>query len=509
MKKNVAGQKVGAQMTSATDGSNFTGSVTCYVTLDAGTQAVGSVGSGACTHEGQGYHTYAPAQAETNGDLAAYTFVGTGAVSATVQIYTSFPQTGDVYAEATNGTYGLSALETLVDGVESALTTVEGKIDTIDGIVDLILADTGTDGVVVAAGSKTGYSLTATTGLGNQTANITGNLSGSVGSVTGAVGSVTGAVGSVTGNVGGNVTGSVGSIAAGGIAASSFAAGAIDATAMNVTGSEFTAIPWNAAWDAEVQSEVQDALEANNLDHLVKLAVDTNFATTVHLDSVIGQIADAGGTATFDRTTDALEILGAATAPSAATIADAVWDEAIAGHAGAGSTGEALAAAGSAGDPWTTALPGAYGAGTAGYIIGNDIPAILVDTGTTLDGKINTIDGIVDSILVDTGTDIPAAIADLPTNAELATALGTADDAVLAAIAALNDITVADIIAGVADGSYDLQEMMRVIFAACAGKSSGHESGTPAYRDAADTKDRISATTDANGNRTAVTLDAT
>ncbi len=38
---------------------------------------------------------------------------------------------------------------------------------------------------------KTGYSLTATTGLGAQTANITGNLSGSVGSVTGAVGSVT------------------------------------------------------------------------------------------------------------------------------------------------------------------------------------------------------------------------------------------------------------------------------------------------------------------------------
>lgn len=32
---------------------------------------------------------------------------------------------------------------------------------------------------------KTGYTLTATTGLGNQTANITGNLTGSVGSVTG------------------------------------------------------------------------------------------------------------------------------------------------------------------------------------------------------------------------------------------------------------------------------------------------------------------------------------
>ena len=56
------------------------------------------------------------------------------------------------------------------------------KVDTA-----AILADTGTDGVVVAAGSKTGYALTATTGLGNQTANITGNLSGSVGSVTATV----------------------------------------------------------------------------------------------------------------------------------------------------------------------------------------------------------------------------------------------------------------------------------------------------------------------------------
>lgn len=48
---------------------------------------------------------------------------------------------------------------------------------------------------------KTGYSLTATTGLGNQTANITGNLSGSVGSVTGAVGSVTGMTASDVGAI--------------------------------------------------------------------------------------------------------------------------------------------------------------------------------------------------------------------------------------------------------------------------------------------------------------------
>ena len=59
-----------------------------------------------------------------------------------------------------------------------------------------------------------------------------GSVTGAVGSVTGAVGSVTGAVGSVTGNVGGNVTGSVGSVAAGGITAASIATGAFDADAL-------------------------------------------------------------------------------------------------------------------------------------------------------------------------------------------------------------------------------------------------------------------------------------
>lgn len=58
-------------------------------------------------------------------------------------------------------------------------------------------------------------------------------------------------------------------------------------------------------------------------------------------------------------------------------IADAVWDEAIAGHAGAGSTGEALSAAGSAGDPWNTALPGAYSSGKAGYILGTYLDAAI------------------------------------------------------------------------------------------------------------------------------------
>jgi hypothetical protein len=99
MLKNTAGQRVGGQVL-ATDGTAFTGAVTVYVTGDAGTQAIGSVGSGACTHEGNGYHTYAPSQAETNYDLCAFTFIGTGASPATVQKYTEKVDLGNIVLPA-------------------------------------------------------------------------------------------------------------------------------------------------------------------------------------------------------------------------------------------------------------------------------------------------------------------------------------------------------------------------------------------------------------------------
>ncbi len=73
-------------------------------------------------------------------------------------------------------------------------------------------------------------------------------------------------------------------------------------------------------------------------------------------------------------------------------------------------------------------------------------------------------------------------------------------------IAGLEDITVADIIAGIADGSYDLQEMMRIMFAVLAGKSTGGGTTSIAFRDSGDTKNRVAATVDTDGNRTAITL---
>lgn len=67
-----------------------------------------------------------------------------------------------------------------------------------------------------------------------------------------------------------------------------------------------TATPLNAA---AVKAEAVAALSDIKLDHLLNIAVDTNWATTVHLDSVIGHIVDVGTAASFDRTTDSNEAI--------------------------------------------------------------------------------------------------------------------------------------------------------------------------------------------------------
>lgn len=59
------------------------------------------------------------------------------------------------------------------------------------------------------------------------------------------------------------------------------------------------------------------------------------------------------------------------------------------------------------------------------------------------------------------------------------------------------------------EGSLTWKQTQRIILSAVAGKSTGQGTTSPAYRDYADAKDRIAATVDADGNRTAVTLDGT
>lgn len=139
MKKNVASQSVGAQMITAADGTAFTGTVSVLVTKDNGVQAAGT--GTAPAHEGSGYHSYTPVQAETNADHLAFTFTGTGAVPVTVQTFTTFPQSAD------NNTI-LSTLPLATDIVSAgAITTLSGAVVNVD-LVDTVTTNTdmrGTD----------------------------------------------------------------------------------------------------------------------------------------------------------------------------------------------------------------------------------------------------------------------------------------------------------------------------------------------------------------------------
>ena len=226
MKKNIASQSIGAEMITAADGTAFTGTVTVLITIDNGTQSAS--GGTAPAHEGNGYHSYTPTQAETNGDHIAFTFTGSGAVPATVQVFTSFPQTVDNNVLAAGAT-GFAAIDTVVDAIlvdtgttipasitalndvaatdivsAGAITTSSGAVSTVTTVgttttntdmrgtdsaataANLATVDTNVDSILVdtAEIGTAGAGLT-NINLPNQTMDITGNLSGSVGSVTG------------------------------------------------------------------------------------------------------------------------------------------------------------------------------------------------------------------------------------------------------------------------------------------------------------------------------------
>ena len=279
MKKNVASQVIGAEMINATTGAAFTSTVTVYVTGDAGTQAIGSVGSGICTHEGNGFHTYAPAQAETNYDHVAFTFIGTGAIPVTVQLYTDFPQTGDAFARI-GAPAGASASADIA-AVKVDTAAVKVKTDFLPS------AAAGAAGGVFIAG--TNAATTITTAL---TTTFTGNLTGAVGSVTGAVGSVTGAVGSVAGQTLANLD----------VASSTLATAANLATVAGYTDS--------------IESRLPAALVGGRMDSSVgAAAADTLTASALAADAA-NEIADAiinrnisGGSSTGRTVKQALHFL--------------------------------------------------------------------------------------------------------------------------------------------------------------------------------------------------------
>lgn len=108
-----------------------------------------------------------------------------------------------------------------------------------------------------------------------------------------------------------------------------------------------------------------------------------------------------------------------------------------------------------------------------------------------LDTQLSTIDTVVDAIKAKTDNlpASPAATGDIPSATASADAFLDRADAI--------------------ETGLTPRGALRLASAALAGKVSGADANAPVFRNAvADSKDRITATTDATGNRTAVTVDA-
>lgn len=104
--------------------------------------------------------------------------------------------------------------------------------------------------------------------------------------------------------------------------------------------------------------------------------------------------------------------------------------------------------------------------------MGVQVTSIVSDLGT-VEGKIDIIDGIVDTILVDVGN--------LPDAADFADEL--------------------------VEGAITLRQAMRVMLAYLAGKASGGGTASITFRNQADSLNRITMTVDEQGDRTNVALD--
>ena len=197
-----------------------------------------------------------------------------------------------------------------------ASLSVTGQLDAGNLLIDGTSVLTGT--VTAGAATLASFSVTGQLDAGNVLVDGTTVLTGAVttGAITASAVSVTGQLdaGNVlvdsTFAIVGAVTGASITLSGALQAATIVSTGTTTFSALTVTNA-LTAgsnvVPWNATWDTEVQSEVDDALVAQKLDHLVAVAD----ADDVVNDSIIAKLASSAAVnadwSTFVNTTDSLQ----------------------------------------------------------------------------------------------------------------------------------------------------------------------------------------------------------
>jgi hypothetical protein len=304
---------------------------------------------------------------EAGKSYAIYVSTGTvGGVSVVGEVVGEFTiQASAAAVDLANGTDGLGASKTVLDALKT-------KADFSPAVT------AGAAGGLFIAGANAATSVT--TAL---TANITGNLSGSVGSVSADVGITQGGADKVWASATRTLTAFSTALAVS--VWDVLEANIVTASSIGIKLKAFTFTIANKV-DASIQAAGDFAQAAADKVWSSATRTLTAFSTALAVavwDVLASAVAVANSIGLQIKTNlDAavstrLATSGYTTPPTVGAIADQVWDEAIADHLGAGSTGLALNSAGAAGDPWATAIPGAYGAGTAGKIVGDNVNATI------------------------------------------------------------------------------------------------------------------------------------
>lgn len=159
-----------------------------------------------------------------------------------------------------------------------------------------------------------------------------------------------------------------------------------------------------------------------------------------------------------------------------------------------------LSAAEMNGDNITVVFSDAAGAEWCDTIVNIQTSAQQIDDIAT-QALLTTVAGYLDTEIAA----IKAKTDNLPTDPADQSALEALIDAL--PTAAENATQLLDVAAGVETG-LTVRQALRLMAAVLYGKGSGLSSTSVAYRDTGDTKDRVLATVDSDGNRSTVTLDA-
>jgi hypothetical protein len=454
LRKNTAGQHFCFALVNASTGAALTGAtVSAYRSIDGAAQVSAT---GTVTETANGQYSFAPSQADTNGNQIGFLFIAASAIPLNINIVTTA-------CDPTSTAFGLSLAKTtnLTGFNDLAGAAIATAVWTDTTVGDFATASSPGKILVTQLGgafSSTSSSVYSTASLANAP---TGGSAPTVSQIATAVWQ------DLLSGTDFGTTGSVGALVKANTVASVTAA-------VTVTTIAGQAPPTNWSRMAIDAGTGGITVNSNNDKTGYSLAASQMFSTTGSIGSVMGAV---NGTVTVG---------GYASGQDPATV---VLNAPAASYRTPNSVGAMFSTQGTGttgSDPWATPLAGNYPPGTAGAILGGNLDTKVSSIKNKTDGLPTAFPANFQTLAVDATT---GGVSVLVNQDKSGYNLGSAG---LDAIQVENGI--------------NARQALSPILAASAGLVSGAGSGTIMITGGNTSVTRILATTDKLGNRSAVTL---